>query len=209
MVKFVNLLLSVSTLISFSGGVYPKDEVPKVEGENVSFRGSACPISRTYSTEEDEFFISKIEEQFGISVDSDEVFVEYNQNGTVSIGILKGDGTATLYTSMTEKQYDELMFESEERGILSTLWTAVVILYNVYDLYGTIKDGCEVVEGVSGVDVCGYISREMLNNLVPKGSKGKFKTIRTVEKFDCPYPPHSQQCNEPPYAYFKTELVPA
>ena len=67
------------------------------------------------------------------------------------------------------------------------------------------KDFDELL-GVSGIDACGYVSKEVIKSLVKSGTRKKFNVVRYVEKLTCPYPPNSQQCNAPPYAYWRTEI---
>lgn len=161
--------------------------------------GSTCPLPRDSGTEEDEEFIKFIENEYGISRNDENVFVQYNANGTVSVIIIDSDKQFTIYTSPTEEQKKELAnYNENSKGIL---WTAFVWLWNAI---GAVETGCEIIQGVSGEDVCGYISSEVIKSLVQAGQRKKFKVFRSVEKKPCPYPPSSQQCNEPPYAYYKT-----
>lgn len=58
-------------------------------------------IPRESGNENDEIFISMIENQYNISRSDENVFIQYNGNGTTSISIVNADQSATILTSQT------------------------------------------------------------------------------------------------------------
>lgn len=163
---------------------------------------TGCPLPRNTGTQKDEDFIQFIEDELNISRNDENVFIQYNGNGTVSISIIDSNDQITIYTNPTEEESEFLKdYNEKSKGLL---WSAIVLLWKVADVYGLVEFGCKVVEGVSGVDVCGYVGNEIIDTIVKAGQTKKCRVIRYVEKKPCPYPPHSLQCNEPPFAYWKT-----
>lgn len=151
-----------------------------------------------------EQFVSLIEKEYNISTIDENVEIQINQNGTTSIVVLESEKQVTIYTSPTLEESKLLNnYNANKRGVV---WTAIVWLFKAYSVGSTIKTGCQVIQGVSGVDVCGLVSRQANESLVAAGTKKRFKIIRTVEKKACPFPPSSQQCNEAPFAYWKTTI---
>lgn len=161
-------------------------------------------MPRESGDKSDEEFIQFIENEYNISRDDENVSVQYNSNGTTSISIIENENSATIFTSPTEEEIEELKnYNEKNKGII---WTALVWLFRAYKVGGAIKTGCQVIQNVSGEDVCGRIAKQTIDSLVDYGTRKRFKVIRSVEKKPCPYPPSSQQCNEPPFAYWKTTL---
>lgn len=60
-----------------------------------------CTIPRESGNENDEIFISMIENQYNISRNDENVFIQYNGDGTTSISIVNSDQSATILTSQT------------------------------------------------------------------------------------------------------------
>ena len=166
---------------------------------------SMCTIPRESGNENDEIFISMIENQYNISRHDENVFIQYNKDGTTSISIVNSDQSATILTSQTVGENENAQ-SGKRRGMKKVIYKILVWLYNAYSIGGDIKTGCKIIKGVSGIDACGYVSKEVIKSLVKSGTRKKFNVVRYVEKLTCPYPPNSQQCNAPPYAYWRTEI---
>lgn len=199
--KIAVFLVCLSTCIASSGiSVFASEN--NADYGNKKF--TACPVPRSSGDESDEEFIKFIENEYNISRNDENVSVQYNGNGTTSIAIVENENQATIFTSPTIEE-TKLLEEYNENS-RSIAWTALVWLFRAYKIGNAIKTGCQVIQGVSGEDVCGRISRQTIESLVAAGTRRQFKVIRSVEKKPCPYPPSSQQCNEPPYAYWKTTL---
>ena len=197
--KIIVYLICLSTCLVSSGvSVFAYEN--KMENNKKTI---ACSIPRLSGNESDEEFIKFIETEYNISRKDKNVAIQYNENGTTSISIIEND-RVTIYTSPTVEESEQLKkYSGNSKGIV---WTALVWLFWAYQVGNKIKTGCEVIQGVTGEDVCGYIARQVIENLVAYGTRKRFKVIRTVEKKACPYPPNSLQCNQPPYAYWKTTL---
>ncbi|WP_169336053.1 hypothetical protein [Allobaculum stercoricanis] len=150
----------------------------------------------------DEAFINFIENEYNISRNDDNVFVQFNGNGTTSVTIVESKTEFVVLTSPTKEEAE--MLENYNENKRSILWEALVWLFKFMDAAGDVISGCELIQGVSGVDVCGEISKQVIDNLIAVGTRKRFKVIRDIVKKPCPFPPHSQQCNEPPYAYWRT-----
>ncbi len=163
---------------------------------------SMCTIPRESG---DEIFISMIDNQYNISRHDENVFIQYNGDGTTSISIVNSDQSATILTSQTVGENENAQ-SGKRRGMKKVIYKILVWLYNAYSIGGDIKTGCKIIKGVSGIDACGYVSKEVIKSLVKSGIRKKFNVVRYVEKLTCPYPPNSQQCNAPPYAYWRTEI---
>lgn len=166
---------------------------------------SMCTIPRESGNENDEIFISMIENQYNISRNDENVFIQYNKDGTTSISIVNSDQSATILTSQTAGENENAQ-SGKRRGMKKVIYKILVWLYNAYSIGGDIKTGCKIIKGVSGIDACGYVSKEVIKSLIKSGIRKKFNVVRHVEKLTCPYPPNSQQCNAPPYAYWRTEI---
>lgn len=166
---------------------------------------SMCTILRESGGENDEIFISMIENQYNISRNDENVFIQYNGDGTTSISIVNSDQSATILTSQTVGENENAQ-SGKRRGMKKVIYKILVWLYNAYSIGGDIKTGCKIIKGVSGIDACGYVSKEVIKSLIKSGIRKKFNVVRHVEKLTCPYPPNSQQCNAPPYAYWRTEI---
>ena len=166
---------------------------------------SMCTILRESGGENDEIFISMIENQYNISRNDENVFIQYNGDGTTSISIVNSDQSATILTSQTAGENENAQ-SGKRRGMKKVIYKILVWLYNAYSIGGDIKTGCKIIKGVSGIDACGYVSKEVIKSLIKSGIRKKFNVVRYVEKLTCPYPPNSQQCNAPPYAYWRTEI---
>lgn len=166
---------------------------------------SMCTIPRESGNENDEIFISMIENQYNISRHDENVFIQYNKDGTTSISIVNSDQSATILTSQTVGENENAQ-SGKRRGMKKVIYKILVWLYNAYSIGGDIKTGCKIIKGVSGIDACGYVSKEVIKSLVKSRTRKKFNVVRHVEKLTCPYPPNSQQCNAPPYAYWRTEI---
>ena len=163
---------------------------------------SMCTIPRESG---DEIFISMIDNQYNISRHDENVFIQYNGDGTTSISIVNSDQSATILTSQTVGENENAQ-SGKRRGMKKVIYKILVWLYNAYSIGGDIKTGCKKIKGVSGIDACGYVSKEVIKSLIKSGIRKKFNVVRYVEKLTCPYPPNSQQCNAPPYAYWRTEI---
>lgn len=163
---------------------------------------SMCTIPRESG---DEIFISMIDNQYNISRHDENVFIQYNGDGTTSISIVNSDQSVTILTSQTVGENENAQ-SGKRRGMKKVIYKILVWLYNAYSIGGDIKTGCKIIKGVSGIDACGYVSKEVIKSLVKSGTRKKFNVVRYVEKLTCPYPPNSQQCNAPPYAYWRTEI---
>lgn len=163
---------------------------------------SMCTIPRESG---DEIFISMIDNQYNISRHDENVFIQYNGDGTTSISIVNSDQSATILTSQTVGENENAQ-SGKRRGMKKVIYKILVWLYNAYSIGGDIKTGCKIIKGVSGIDACGYVSKEVIKSLVKSRTRKKFNVVRYVEKLTCPYPPNSQQCNAPPYAYWRTEI---
>lgn len=161
-----------------------------------------CTIPRESG---DEIFISMIDNQYNISRHDENVFIQYNGDGTTSISIVNSDQSATILTSQTVGENENAQ-SGKRRGMKKVIYKILVWLYNAYSIGGDIKTGCKIIKGVSGIDACGYVSKEVIKSLVKSRTRKKFNVVRYVEKLTCPYPPNSQQCNAPPYAYWRTEI---
>ena len=166
---------------------------------------SMCTILRESGGENDEIFISMIENQYNISRNDENVFIQYNGDGTTSISIVNSDLSVTILTSQTAGENENAQ-SGKRRGMKKVIYKILVWLYNAYSIGGDIKTGCKIIKGVSGIDACGYVSKEVIKSLIKSGIRKKFNVVRYVEKLTCPYPPNSQQCNAPPYAYWRTEI---
>lgn len=166
---------------------------------------SMCTIPRESGNENDEIFISMIENQYNISRSDENVFIQYNGDGTTSISIVNSDLSVTILTSQTAGENENAQ-SGKRRGMKKVIYKILVWLYNAYSIGGDIKTGCKIIKGVSGIDACGYVSKEVIKSLVKSETRKKFNVVRYVEKLTCPYPPNSQQCNAPPYAYWRTEI---
>ena len=199
--KIAIFLVCLSTCIVSSGiSVFAYEN--NADYGNKKF--TACPMPRSSGNESDEEFINFIENEYTISRNDSNVSVQYNENGTTSIAIIENKDQVTIFTSPTTEETELLKeYNENSKGIV---WTALVWLYKAYKIGNKIQTGCQVIQGVSGENVCGRIAKQTIESLVAAGSRRKFKVIRSVEKKPCPYPPSSQQCNEPPYAYWKTTL---
>lgn len=173
--------------------------------ETPSTNESMCTIPRESGNENDEIFISMIENQYNISRHDENVFIQYNKDGTTSISIVNSDQSATILTSQTVGENENAQ-SGKRRGMKKVIYKILVWLYNAYSIGGDIKTGCKIIKGVSGIDACGYVSKEVIKSLIKSGIRKKFNVVRYVEKLTCPYPPNSQQCNAPPYAYWRTEI---
>ncbi len=195
---FIVLFICFSTFFSTSISTVKAAETPPIND-------SMCTIPRESGNESDEIFISMIENQYNISRNDENVFVQYNGDGTTSISIVNSDQSATIFTSQTAKE-NEISQNGKRRSMKKIIYKILVWLYNAYSFGGDVKTGCAVIKGVSGFDACGYVSKEVIKSLVKSGTRKKFNVIRYVEKLTCPYPPNSQQCNAPPYAYWRTEI---
>ena len=163
---------------------------------------SMCTIPRESG---DEIFIFMIDNQYNISRHDENVFIQYNGDGTTSISIVNSDQSATILTSQTVGENENAQ-SGKRRGMKKVIYKILVWLYNAYSIGGDIKTGCKIIKGVSGIDACGYVSKEVIKSLIKSGIRKKFNVVRYVEKLTCPYPPNSQQCNAPPYAYWRTEI---
>lgn len=200
--KMFFLYVSFALIVSFFGVQVSAEENNTVSTKINDY--SVCTLPKESSNNKNEEFIQFIEKEYSISRNDENVFVQHNENGTVSITIIESDDLITSYTSPTENEAALLNeYNGKEKGII---WTALVWLYRALKVGSAIKTGCQVIQGVSGEDVCGYVSKEVINSLVKTGTKKKFKVVRSVEKKACPYPPHSLQCNQAPFAYWKTTL---
>lgn len=199
--KIAIFLVCLSTCIVSSGiSVFAYEN--NADYGNKKF--TACPMPRSSGNESDEEFINFIENEYNISRNDSNVSIQYNENGTTSIAIIENKDQVTIFTSPTAEETELLKeYNENSKGIV---WTALVWLYKAYKIGNKIQTGCQVIQGVSGENVCGRIAKQTIESLVAAGTRRKFKVIRSVEKKPCPYPPSSQQCNEPPYAYWKTTL---
>lgn len=199
--KIAIFLVCLSTCIVSSGiSVFAYEN--NADYGNKKF--TACPMPRSSGNESDEEFINFIENEYNISRNDSNVSVQYNENGTTSIAIIENKDQVTIFTSPTAEETELLKeYNENSKGIV---WTALVWLYKAYKIGNKIQTGCQVIQGISGENVCGRIAKQTIESLVAAGTRRKFKVIRSVEKKPCPYPPSSQQCNEPPYAYWKTTL---
>ena len=170
--------------------------------ETPSTNESMCTIPRESG---DEIFISMIDNQYNISRHDENVFIQYNGDGTTSISIVNSDLSVAILTSQTAGENENAQ-SGKRRGMKKVIYKILVWLYNAYSIGGDIKTGCKIIKGVSGIDACGYVSKEVIKSLVKSRTRKKFNVVRYVEKLTCPYPPNSQQCNAPPYAYWRTEI---
>ncbi len=170
--------------------------------ETPSTNESMCTIPRESG---DEIFIFMIDNQYNISRHDENVFIQYNGDGTTSISIVNSDLSVTILTSQTAGENENAQ-SGKRRGMKKVIYKILVWLYNAYSIGGDIKTGCKIIKGVSGIDACGYVSKEVIKSLVKSETRKKFNVVRYVEKLTCPYPPNSQQCNAPPYAYWRTEI---
>lgn len=195
--KFAIVCVCVATCIGSSGiAVFAQES--KSESKN-NYEINACPIPRNEKSTSDEEFIAFIEDEYNISRNDENVFIQYNGNNTTSIAIVESQNQVTVLTSPTQEESEELAnYNENSKGIL---WTALVWLMRGYS---GIKYGCQIIQGVSGVNVCGEISNQVIDSLVTYGTRKRFKVVRYVEKKPCPYPPSSLQCNQPPFAYWRT-----
>lgn len=197
--KIAIFLTCLSTSIVSSGiSVFAQEN----KLEQPSTKITACPPPRTKGTMTDEEFINFIENEYDISRNDDNVFVQFNGNGTTSVTIVESKTEFVVLTSPTKEEAE--MLENYNGNTKSILWEALVWLYRLLNAAGDVISGCELIQGVSGVDVCGEISKQVIDNLIAVGTRQRFKVIRDIVKKPCPFPPHSQQCNEPPYAYWRT-----
>ena len=197
--KIAVFITCLSTCIVSSGiSVFAQEN--KLDSTNTKI--TACPPPRTKGTMTDESFINFIENEYNISRNDDNVFVQFNGNGTTSVTIVESKTEFVVLTSPTKEEAE--MLENYNENKKSILWEALVLLYRLVTTAGDVISGCELIQGVSGVDVCGEISKQVIDNLIAVGTKQRFKVIRDIVKKPCPFPPHSQQCNEPPYAYWRT-----
>lgn len=195
--KFTVVCICVATCIGSSGiSIYAQGS-PSESKNNDEI--NACPLPREEKSISDEEFISFIEDEYNISRNDENVFIQYNGNNTTSIAIVESQNKFTVLTSPTQEESEELAnYNENSKGIV---WTAFVWLMRAYN---GVKYGCQIIQGVSGVDVCGEISNQIIDSLVAYGTRKRFKVIRYVEKKPCPYPPSSLQCNQPPFAYWRT-----
>ena len=77
---------------------------------------SMCTILRESGGENDEIFISMIENQYNISRNDENVFIQYNGDGTASISIVNSDLSVTILTSQTAGENENAQ-SGKRRGI--------------------------------------------------------------------------------------------
>lgn len=162
-----------------------------------------CPFPRTEANEQDEEFISFIEDEINMSREDENFFIQYNSDNTTSITVLESTDKIVIYSTLDETTQNFLQENPNFSNQKSILWTALVWLFKLVD---GVTTGCSVIQGVSGVNVCGRISKAVIDNLIEVGTRKRYKVINTIERKYCPYPPHSLQCNQPPFAYEKIVL---
>ncbi len=199
--KLVYLYTSLALIVSFLGvSVSAEESLDLATQKNEA----VCSLPSESSVSKNEEFIQFIEKEYNVSRADENVFVQYNEDETVSVTIIESDDLVTSFTSPTQIEAAMLSeYNGKEKGII---WTAIVWLMKAFKVGTKLKTGCEVIQGVSGEDVCGYVAKEVINNLVKTGTKKRFKVLRIVEKKTCPYPPHSLHCNQALFAYWKTTI---
>ena len=205
MMKTMTKLPIIMLTLALIFGVFGVRSIDSVNADTYEEEAVTCTIPRVDGDNDDEEFVALIEEEKGISREDENVFVQYNADGTTSVSIIEDDGKITVYTS--PNGVIDLGDYPQTRGIFTLLWTGMVWLFNAYQFIDGVRTGCDIIKGVSGVDVCSYVGNEIIKSLA-RGTRKKYEVRRMVEKLPCPYPPHSQYCNTVPYAYYKTVLVP-
>lgn len=198
--KIIAVFITCLSTCIVSSGISVFAQENKLDRTNTKI--TAFPPPRTKGTMTDESFINFIENEYNISRNDDNVFVQFNGNGTISVTIVESKTEFVVLTSPTKEEAE--MLENYNENKKSILRQALVWLFKRIDTAGDVVSGCELIQGVSGVDVCGEISKQVIDNLIAVGTQQRFKGIRYIEKKPCPFPPHSQQCNELLYAYWRT-----
>lgn len=167
---------------------------------------NTCKLPRNTGNEQDEEFIEFIEGEINISRDDENVFIQYNGDNTTSVTVVESPERIVIYSTLDENTQKLLQDNPEISNQKGILWTALVWLWKMVNTAGSIATGCDLIQGVSGVNVCGRISKAVIDNLIEVGTRKRYKVINTIERKYCPYPPHSLQCNQPPFAYEKIVL---
>ena len=174
---------------------------------------SVCAYKQTTEngTSEYEDFVNCILNKLELS--EDEVTVTYYTDGSVDVLVKNEDGSLSIYRPLTKEQYEQRVSEvNPNNGLLEeAVWYAIVMIQDIASVAGDIISWtCKVLEftGEDG-DPCGKITAQILDSLAVT-SQAKLSVSEILYKDpSCPYPPNSEACIRPPYAYTKTivELV--
>ncbi|MFR7554522.1 hypothetical protein [Longicatena caecimuris] len=170
---------------------------------------SGCELIESVEkgTKQNEEFVQNIALKEGLDLDSENIDIEYFSNGTVSITEKVDDKNAIVYTSLSDKETEQMSNNPESKSLVGTsiLW-ALVQIYNVVSTGGNILDySCKVIELSGNGNPCSLITKSFLKSIGGKPAKVRVKKYFYKDN-SCPYPPHSYQCNIAPYAYYKTYL---
>lgn len=171
----------------------------------------------TYSQERALFeaFVQKINtmQNKDLSIDMAETYVIEEDIATIIFA--NDDGGITAYQTALSAESDLVegmesfpagateINESNVNRIPEAVKTAISIIKKIWD---GIQFVCKTVRRISGEDVCAIIGQAMLASLK---TEVQYKATAVFYKDPSCVPPHSQQCNMAPYAYWETTFVVA
>lgn len=175
------LLLSAIAIISFSVPVKANQEA-LVDNEQV------------------QIFIDGIESREGRTIQQSDL-IEYSveENGVITLLIANGEDFS-MYRSLSNEEMKTMKPSEETRGILKTIWGFIKAVFRG----GSIV--CQMVQYGTGENMCAKVGLALLKSMVPNV---RYKAISYLVKDPNCQPQNSQQCNMPPYAYWKTTVTRA
>ena len=149
----------------------------------------------------------------GIDLNSNDVNVIYYDDGTAELTRKLSDESTEIYSSITEKQLNELQSTTYSTNPQPYSLVGSSILFGIVSVSKIVwKSGkvvskvCKVIEKSGNGNPCSLVKNSFLESLKQPTSV-KLEVAQTLYKDpSCPYPPHSLQCSQPPYGYVKTIL---
>ena len=158
-------------------------------------------------TIENEEFVEFILNKKGLT--RDEVNVTYYSDGDVDVSVILDNGNMDIYSPVSEEVFNQYVNSNQEdRLIGEAIMFAIVVVYNLYSVGKDIIDfTCDVVELVGEGSPCNEIKKDMLKGLAEYSEVEFEVTTYLYKDSSCPYPPNSEACLKPPYAYTKTEVI--
>ncbi len=175
--------------------------------DNSEINGCELIESVEKGTKQNEEFVKNIALKEGLDLNSENINIEYFSNGTVSITEKVDDKNAIVYSSLSEKEIEQMNDNPESKIAVGTavMW-ALVKIYDVVSTGGSILSfSCSVLELSGYGNPCSLVTKTFLKSIGGKPAKVRVKKYYYKDN-SCPYPPHSYQCNIAPYAYYKTYL---
>lgn len=198
------LVLTFIILTSSSPqSVYAEDE----NSTNLSYE----EFSDLQQTELFEAFLEKINtlQNKNLSLDTAENYFIEDQIATIIF--LNDEGGITAYQTPLNAESalpnGMVLFSAgavELNGSNPSRFPLWPIIRTAISIIMKVRNGCQLIQQISGENVCSIIGKAMLDTLQPNV---QYKATAYFHRDPNCVPPHSQQCNMAPYAYWETTVV--